>query len=125
MPYHITLSRWFSASHQLRLADGSLEPLHGHNWQVRFVVAREDGGLDGIGTVHDFHDVQRLLDEVLAGLHNTHLNDHPVFAGGKLNPTTEHVALHLGRSVRLPGGLRVRAVEVWETPDCSATWEPG
>ena len=121
MPYHITLRRWFSAAHQLRLGDGSLEPLHGHNWQVRVVVEREDTGLDDIGTVHDFHDVERRLDALLAGLHNTHLNETAAFS--EVNPTTEHVAGHLARALPLPTGLRVAEVEVWETPDCSATWK--
>lgn len=122
MPHHITLLRTFSAAHQLRLADGALEPLHGHNWKVRLVVARGDGGLDVIGTVHDFHDVQRRLDEVLETVHNTHLNVLPVFAEGKLNPTTENVALFVATTIQLPQGLEVVEVEVWETPDCSATW---
>ena len=122
VPFEVTLSAWFSAAHQLRLEDGALEPLHGHNWRVRLVVAREDGGLDAIGTVHDFHDLQRRLDAVLKGFHNTHLNELPAFGGGKLNPTTENVAFHIATSLRLPAGLEVTTVEVWETPDCSATW---
>ncbi len=120
MPYQITLRRGFCAAHQLRLADGSLEPLHGHNWAVRLVVARVDGGLDGIGTVHDFHDVERRLDEIVKPLHNTHLNEVSPF--GELNPTTEHVAWHIGEALQLPPELRVVEVEVWETPGCSATW---
>lgn len=122
MPFHITIRRWFAAAHQLRLGDGSLEPLHGHNWQVRFIAARADGGLDETGTVHDFHDIEPRLERVLAVMHNRHLNDLPAFAD--LNPTTEHVARHVGTSVELPPGLRVVEVEVWETPDCSATWRP-
>ena len=122
MPYTITLRRWFAASHQLRLADGSLEPLHGHNWQVRLVVARRDGGLDAIGTVHDFHDVDRRLAATLAPLHNGHLNDLEPFT--TVNPTTEYLARHVGQAVELPAGLQVVEAEVWETPDCSATWRP-
>lgn len=123
MPFQITIRRWFAASHQLRLADGDLEPLHGHNWQVRFVVAREGGGLDAISTVHDFHDIERRLDAVLSQLHNTHLNNAPSFRDR--NPTTEEVARHIAAGVRLPEGLGVVEVEVWETPDCSATFRPG
>lgn len=122
MPFHITLRSQFSAAHQLRLADGSLEPLHGHNWQVRFVVARKDSGLDDIGTVHDFHDIERRLARVIAALHNTHLNDAPAFAG--VNPTTEQVARHIAQAVDLPPALHIREVEVWETADCSASYRP-
>src|SRR4051812_27370017 len=35
MPFEITTTRTFSAAHQLRLPDGSIEPLHGHNWRVK------------------------------------------------------------------------------------------
>jgi len=122
VPYHITLRSGFSAAHQLRLEDGSLEPLHGHNWQVRVVIARRDGGLDGIGTVHDFHDIQRRLEKVISPLHNAHLNERPAFA--ELNPTTENVARHVADTLDLPPALAVLEVEVWETPDCSATWTP-
>ena len=122
MTFQISIRRWFAASHQLRQADGSLEPLHGHNWQMRMTAAREGGGLDAIGTVHDFHDVEKRLDEVLRPLHNAHLNDLPAFAA--LNPTTENVAAHIAAQIRLPQGLRMLEVEVWETPDCSATFRP-
>ena len=122
MPFEITIRRWFAASHQLRLADGSLEPLHGHNWQVRLVVARAGAGLDDMGTVHDFHDIERRLDAVLGECHNAHLNDVAGFR--TLNPSAEHVARYVAQSVRLPQQVRVVEVEVWETPDCSATFRP-
>jgi 6-pyruvoyltetrahydropterin/6-carboxytetrahydropterin synthase len=41
MPFDITATRTFSAAHQLRLYDGSLEPLHGHNWVVRVTSRRQ------------------------------------------------------------------------------------
>ena len=115
MPFQITIRRWFAASHQLRLADGSLEPLHGHNWHVRLTAARADGGLDEIGTVHDFHDLEKRLEEVLRPLQNAHLNELPPFA--RLNPTTENLAAQIAARIALPPGLRIVEVEVWETPD--------
>ena len=122
MPFAITIRKWFAASHQLRLGDGSLEPLHGHNWQVRLTAARKDGGLDEIGTVHDFHDLENRLGEALAPMHNTHLNDMAAFA--RLNPTTENVAAHIAAQIAPPQGLEILEVEVWETPDCSAVFRP-
>jgi 6-pyruvoyltetrahydropterin/6-carboxytetrahydropterin synthase len=121
MPFDITATRHFSAAHQLRLHDGALEPLHGHNWKVRVTVSADK--LDSIGVVMDFHELYRLLECLLGPLHNTHLNDSPVF--GTLNPSTENVALHVGRSLELPRGVRLVAVEVWETPQNSAVYRPG
>src|SRR3989442_3722185 len=88
MPFDITATRHFSAAHQLRLYDGSLEPLHGHNWKVRVTASADK--LDAIGVVMDFHELDRLLGAIIMAMHNTHLNDLPAFA--VLNPSTENVA---------------------------------
>src|SRR3954447_11290419 len=96
MPFEITTTRTFSAAHQLRLYDGSLEPLHGHNWRVKVTAAAPK--LDAIGVGMDFHVLERLVDAVLAPLHNRHLNDVPPFTS-ELNPSAENVALHVGRAV--------------------------
>src|SRR6185436_17691494 len=116
VPFEITITRDFSASHQLRLYDGSLEPLHGHNWHVVVTVAASK--LDSIGVVMDFHELQRLLDAVIAPMHNRHLNDLAAFAS--VNPSAENVASHIAEMLRVPAGVRLGSVEVWETVDCRA-----
>ena len=121
MPFEITATRHFSASHQLVLYDGSLEPLHGHNWVVKVTAAAAK--LDAIGVVMDFHELERLVDEMVVPMHNRHLNDVEPFKSG-LNPSAENVALHVGRSIRLPGGVTLRSVTVWETPENSAAYYP-
>jgi len=122
MAFDITARREFSAAHQLRLYDGSLEPLHGHNWVVVVTVSADK--LDEIGVVMDFHELERLLDRILAPLHNSHLNDVEPFKS-ELNPTTENVALHIAKSLQLPPDVRVKSVEVWETAANSAIYRPG
>ena len=118
MPFSITTTRHFSAAHQLRLYDGSLEPLHGHNWRVKVSVAAAT--LDPIGVVMDFHELERLLDLILKPLHNTHLNDTAAFS--VLNPSAENVAFHIGRSLQLPASAKLQSVEVWETEENSAVY---
>lgn len=120
MPFQITTTRSFSAAHQLRLYDGSLEPLHGHNWQVR--VTAGAAVLDPIGVVMDFHELERLLDQVILPLHNTHLNQTPAFAS--VNPSAENVAAYIGALMKLPPEVRLLSVEVWETPENSAVYHP-
>ena len=39
MTFEITTTRWFSAAHQLRLYDGALEPVHGHNWKIKVIIS--------------------------------------------------------------------------------------
>ena len=124
MPFEISTTREFAAAHALRLYDGSLEPVHGHNWRVRATVAAP--GLDAIGVVMDFHALERLVDAILAPLHNRHLNEVPPFAGAGLNPSAENVALHVGRTLApsLPAAVRLTSVEVWETSTNRATYIP-
>lgn len=116
--FEITTTRHFSASHQLRLYDGSLEPLHGHNWRVRVTVGA--GRLDTIGVVMDFHELERRVDQIVGPWHNHHLNQMPAFSD--LNPSAENVALHVARSLALPEGVELSAVEVWETDGNSAVY---
>ena len=119
MPFEITTTRTFAAAHQLRLPGGGIEPLHGHNWRVKVTVAAAK--LDALGTVMDFHELERLLDAVLAPMHNRHLNELEPFIA-ELNPSAENVAFHVARSLRLPAGVRLERVKVWETDENSAVY---
>jgi 6-pyruvoyltetrahydropterin/6-carboxytetrahydropterin synthase len=120
MPFSIRSVGTFSAAHQLRLYDGSLEPLHGHNWRVEVTVSCKN--LDAIGVVMDFHELERLVDEIVRPMHNRHLNELAAFA--QLNPSTENVAFLIGTSLPLPAGVSLDRVEVWETPENSAIYSP-
>jgi 6-pyruvoyltetrahydropterin/6-carboxytetrahydropterin synthase len=120
MPYQIRSTRGFCAAHQLRLYDGSLEPVHGHNWRVQVTVSAEK--LDAIGVVMDFHELERLIDHLIAPWHNRHLNEMPAFAD--LNPSAENVAGYIARQLELPGRVKLQSVEVWETDENSAVWVP-
>ncbi len=120
MRYELTTTRHFSAAHQLRLYDGSLEPVHGHNWRVEVRIGADE--LDAIGVVMDFHELERLVDQVISPMHNRHLNELDAFQ--KLNTSTEHVALHIARSLKLPPQVRLLSVQVWETSENSARYTP-
>jgi 6-pyruvoyltetrahydropterin/6-carboxytetrahydropterin synthase len=120
MPFEITATAHFSASHQLRLYDGSLEPLHGHNWKIKASVAAEN--LDPIGVVMDFHELERKLRDIIGPMHHRHLNDLPPFAA--TNPSAENVAVHIAAALQLPKGIKLLSVEVWETIEFSAVYRP-
>ena len=122
MPFEITTTRAFAAAHALRFPDGSVEPVHGHNWRVKVTVA--SAGLDALGTVMDFHELERLVDLLVVPMHNRHLNELEPFAR-ELNPSAENVAYHVARSLgALPAGVRLVGVEVWETDGNSAVYKP-
>ena len=120
MPFQIRTTRHFSAAHALRLYDQSMEPIHGHNWKVEVTV--QAAGLDSIGVVMDFHELERLVTAVIQPFHNRHLNDVLPFT--LLNPTAENVSLHVGQSLSLPAHIRLVSVEVWETAENSALYLP-
>jgi 6-pyruvoyltetrahydropterin/6-carboxytetrahydropterin synthase len=112
----------FGAAHQLRLAPGEGERLHGHNWRVRaFVRARE---LDGRGFVMDFADLGRVLREIVEPYEHVFLNEIPPW--DDVNPTAENIARHVAEELqRRIGGdarLRVHRVQVYETDECCATY---
>lgn len=113
----------FSAAHQLRLLDGSLEPLHGHNWEVEVELAGPK--LDSMEVLIDFTHVQAVLRKAAARLHDRHLNDLPEFAGR--NPSAEQVAVYFRDAVQpaLTTGVRMVRVRVWETRNCAAAWVAG
>lgn len=113
MVYEISVSTTFSASHQLRLYDGSLEPLHGHNWQVVATVSAEK--LDSIGVVMDFHELERRVHAVIGAFDNRHLNEVAPFTD--TNPSAENVAEFIVKSLRLPQRVKLVSVRVHETKE--------
>lgn len=128
MPYEITINRTFSAAHAIRLYDGKLEPVHGHNWTVALTVGCD--ALDEIEVVMDFHPLEKHLDALLATADNGDLNAVAPFADGKgglaINPSAERVAWWIGTTMakHLPDHAHLVSVTVGEAPGCTATYRP-
>lgn len=119
--FEVSIDDWFSASHQLRLPSGELEPLHGHNWRIRVTWAGPR--LDEMGVLADFTQLKPRLAAILAQLHDRHLNDLPAFA--QRNPSAENVAVHIAESLGSKfGGAALACVEVEESPGCTARCFP-
>lgn len=118
--YEVSVEAVFSASHRLRLANGELEPPHGHDWRVTATFAGNE--LDGIGVLVDFIAAEARLREVTAGLHHTDLNNCPAMRG--LNPSAEHVARVIFEAMSADESLRetLHRVRVTEAPGCTATY---
>ena len=111
----------FPAMHQLRLSDGGVEPLHGHDWRVRAHFGRAK--LDGVGMVIDFEDARAKLEAVLEPLRYTNLSDHDSFRD--TNATAEMVARYIFDQLAAAGLGCVRRVEITESPGCVAIYENG
>lgn len=123
--FEISIDAAFDATHALRLADGSLEPVHGHDWPVRVTVAAD--ALDEIETVMDFHELESIVERIIAPFRGRHLNDVEPFAGeAGVNPSAERVAWWIGERVKaaLPDRVRLVSVRVGEAPGCAAIYRP-
>lgn len=121
--YEIRVRGGFSAAHQVRYADGELESLHGHNWQVEAVMACQ--ALDEAGMGIDFVEAHRALEACLEELTYTNLNDNPALGG--LNPTSENLARWIyGRltSVIERDGVTIARVDVAEQDRYVASYIP-
>lgn len=119
--FEIEVNGWFAAAHQLRLLDGRMEPLHGHNWQVRATFRGPQ--LDAMGVLLDFTRVQPALNEILASLHDQFLNELPAFA--TCNPSAENVARHIARELaQRIADATLYCVAVEESPGCTARYYP-
>lgn len=118
--YELRIERVFRASHALRLYDGSMEPTHLHAWRVLVHVRAAE--LDEIEVVMDFHELERIVEQAVAPLEGTRLNDTPEFAD--VNPSAERVAEKLYRRIaaELPQRVKLAKVTVTEAPGCRATF---
>lgn len=116
--YEVRVQAGFSALHQIRLNDGTFEPLHGHDWLAEAVFRGPD--LDRTGVLVDFVAAEAALREVVGGLHHVNLNEAPMLAG--LDPTAEHVARRIFEELQASLGptYPLYAVYVREAPGCMA-----
>jgi len=110
-----------AAAHQLRLAPGEGERLHGHNWRIVAVVRAEQ--LDSRGMVVDFNDLGRDLRELVEPYEHVFLNELAPY--DDVNPTAENIARVVadGLAAKIDDErVRVVRVEVWETDTCGAIY---
>lgn len=92
--------------------------VHGHNYEVEITVG---GPVDFTsGWIVDFFDLDAMVQPLRTALDHRCLNDLP----GLDNPTAEKIAhwflVQLIAS-KLPNGVSVRMIRVYETKDCWAT----
>lgn len=119
--FELMVETTFSAAHQLRGYKGKCEQVHGHNWKVQAHVVAER--LNEIDIAMDFHDIKKLLNEVIEPLDHSFLND--IFPFTEKNPSSENIAKWIFDSLnkKLPNEhIQVSAVTVWESDTVSATY---
>ena len=85
--YQTRVEAEFSAAHFLSHYQGKCEKLHGHNYTVRLWVRGND--LDEGGMLADFSLLKKTLNDILAKLDHSNLNDMEIF---KNDPSAERIA---------------------------------
>jgi 6-pyruvoyltetrahydropterin/6-carboxytetrahydropterin synthase len=121
--YRVSVIRHFDSAHFLRGYEGKCESLHGHRYQVKVTI--EAAALNDIGLAFDFTTLKKELGDIILRYDHHCLNDLPPF--DNVNPSAENIAETIYRELRLKlekERLDISQVEVWESPDSSATYIP-
>ncbi len=121
--YILSVEREFDAAHYLRGYQGRCERLHGHRYRVMAHITAEK--LDKTGMALDFTMLKKTLQEVLEKYDHRCLNEVAPFR--KINPSAENIAATVYKELRrrLPKGVMLESVDVWESPEACATFRPG
>ncbi|MDR3052252.1 MAG: 6-carboxytetrahydropterin synthase QueD [Coriobacteriales bacterium] len=118
--YQLTVKDHFDAAHALVGYPGQCKDLHGHTWDIEVSVRGTQ--LDSVGIVYDFKDLKELLHELLDAYDHKYLNEVPPFDA--INATAENLArvLYDDLAARLPAGIELAEVSVWESPIAKLTY---
>lgn len=93
--YEVTIRNRFAAAHSLVDYQGPCSRVHGHTWYVEVSVCGSE--LNQLGMLIDFHELKRLLNNIIEQLDHQNLNFLEPFVNGKgANPTAENLAKVLG-----------------------------
>ncbi len=119
--WEISTETSVAAAHQLRLAPGEGERLHGHNWRIK-VTVRADR-LDSRGFVMDFNESGPPFARWSSRTSTSFSTKCPPSTTS--NPTAENIARVVfdNLSAKLNDDrVRVARLEVWENDTCAATY---
>jgi 6-pyruvoyltetrahydropterin/6-carboxytetrahydropterin synthase len=120
--YKLKVKDGFSAGHQIKGYRGKCEGIHGHNFAVEIEVQGKK--LDKLGLLIDFKLLKRYLSDVLDKMDHKLLNKVGPFQ--KQNPSAENIARYIFQNLskKLPAGVRLSEVSVWESDQSGATYQP-
>lgn len=118
--FELAVEKTIAAAHYLRNFSGRCERLHGHNYRIMVFLQGEQ--LDDAGMLVDFTLVKESMSGILDKLDHYCLNDLPEFA--EISPSAENIARVIGDFLARQdfGRARLHRVQVWETPNQSATY---
>jgi 6-pyruvoyltetrahydropterin/6-carboxytetrahydropterin synthase len=121
--YEISVQQHFDAAHYLRSYKGKCEALHGHRFEVRVSIQRDE--LDDSGLAYDFTELKRHLGEILSRFDHACLNEIPPF--DDINPSSENIATNIYQELQVrlkEEPVTISRVTVWESPNAAVTFTP-
>lgn len=116
--YRISKRFDFCASHQLTgLPEGhQCGRMHGHNYSVTVHLSVNDDGLDKVGFIRDYGELEVVKNFIDVNVEHKHLNDVVMF-----NPTAENLAKWFYDTLK-PFIPEMNAVAVKETDKTEAVY---
>ncbi len=121
--YQLFVEEHFDAAHYLPEYKGKCERLHGHRFKA--VIRAEGTTVGKDGMVYDFSEMKRHLRDALALLDHCCLNELEEFSTAP--PSSENIARWLYERLAPrfnADGIRLSAVEIWESPTAGVTYAP-
>ncbi len=120
--YELTVKDHFDAAHALPGYPGQCRYLHGHTWDVEATISGMK--LDEVGMLYDFKAIKDDLHAMLDAFDHHLINDVAPF--DRIAPTAEHLArvLYWNLAAKLPDGIDLTEIAVWESPIAKVTYRP-
>lgn len=120
--FAISVKSEFHAYHQVHLPDGSLEPLHIHNWSVAAEVCSEI--LDDKNMVMDFCILKQMLDTITSAFNNQPIGQMDYFK--KNGQSAEIFAKYIFENLAqmLPKNVKLTQIQLTEAPGCDVKYHP-
>jgi len=115
--FTVKIETGFFAFHQVLLGDGTLEPLHSHDWQVATEVFADQ--LDPAGVVMDFQLLKGMVNNITAKIGDSRMKDIEFFKQNSCS--TENIAKYIYERLesQLPTPVKLQSVTVTEMAGCS------
>jgi len=110
--YGLRVESEFDAAHKMEGYQGKCARLHGHSYKVEaFFLAKE---LDSIGISVDLRALKEKLLNLTEQFDHNYLNDFKELG----NPSTENLSRYIFQQLKnkLPSGVTLEKIRVWETP---------
>lgn len=119
--FELSIRTVMASAHFLRGYEGKCKNLHGHTWRIEVFIVSDQ--LDALGMVADFGILKSQLNDFIATLDHSSLNENAYFQ--KYNPTTENIAKFIyDEYAKIISPLQVSKVQVWESDSSSVIYTP-